>query len=47
MYSNTILVQKKPKPTPADQRPIALINESYKIFMGVLRVKMEKHLRNA
>ncbi len=38
--SNTTLIQKKSKPTVAD-----LMNSSYKIFMGILRQKLEKHIK--
>ena len=42
--SNTILIQKKAKPTTNDLRPIALTNNSYKIFMGIIKTKVENHL---
>ena len=44
--SNTKLIQKKVKPTSRDLRPIALTNSSYKIYMGILREKIETHLRS-
>ena len=42
--SNTILVPKKSRPKPNDLRPIALTNISYKILMGIIKSKIEKHL---
>ena len=43
--SKTIMIQKKKKPTVKDLRPIALMNSSYKLLMGIIRVKIEEHLR--
>ena len=43
--SNTTLIPKKDKPIANEFRPIALLNTSYKIFMGAIREKLEAHLR--
>ena len=43
--SNTILIEKKNKPTVDDLRPIALTNVLYKIFMGILKKIIEKHIK--
>ena len=40
--SKTTLVPKIKKPTVKDFRPIALTNISYKIFMGIIRGKIEE-----
>ena len=42
--SKTTLTPKIKKPTAKDLRPIALTNISYKIFMGIIREKVEEHL---
>ena len=42
--SKTIMVPKK-KPTIRDLRPIALTNATYKLFMGILKSKVEYHIR--
>ena len=42
--SKTIMIEKKVKPTIRDFRPIALTNASYKIFMGLIKDKIEKHI---
>ena len=42
---NTILIPKTKKPTAKDSRPIALANASYKIFTGILKTKIEEHIR--
>ena len=44
--SKTNLIEKKPKPTEKDLRPIALMNSSYKIYMGIIRTKIETHLKS-
>ena len=44
--SKTNLIEKKTKPTEKDLRPIALMNSSYKIYMGIIRTKIENHLKN-
>ena len=38
------MVPKK-KPTKRDLRPIALTNATYKISMGILKTKVEYHIR--
>ena len=43
--SKTVLIPKKNKLTVKDLRPIALTNTTYKLFMGILKSKMEKHIR--
>ena len=43
--SKTVMVQKKKKPTIKDLRPIALTNATYKLFMGILKTKVEYHIR--
>ena len=42
--SNTSLIPKTKKPNVNELRPIALTNTSYKIFMGIIKDKIEKHL---
>lgn len=42
--STTVMIEKKRKPTVKDLRPIALMNSSYKLFMGIVRRKIEEHL---
>ena len=43
--SKTVLVPKTKKPTVKDLRPIALTNATYKLFMGILKTKIEHHIR--
>ena len=43
--SKTIMVPKKKKPTIRDLRPIALTNATYKLFMGILKSKVEHHIK--
>ena len=42
--SRTKMIPKVQKPTAAQLRPIALTNVSYKIFMSIVREKIELHL---
>ena len=42
--SKTTMIPKISKPKVKDLRPIALINGSYKLFMSILREKIETHL---
>ena len=42
--SKTIMIPKTGKPTAKDHRPIALTNVGYKIFMGLVKSKLMKHL---
>ena len=39
------LDKNKAKPTVKDLRPIALMDSSYKIFMGIIRSKIDNHLK--
>ena len=43
--SKTVLVPKTKKPTIKDLRPITLTNATYKLFMGILKTKIEHHIR--
>ena len=43
--SNTILIPKCQKPTVTELRPIALTNNAYKIFMAIVKGRIEKHLK--
>ena len=42
--SNTILIPKVNRPKVGEFRPIALTDISYKLLMGILKGKIEKHL---
>ena len=39
------MVPKKKKPTIRDLRPIVLTNATYKLFVGILKSKVEHHIR--
>ena len=43
--SKIVLVPKTKKPTVKDLRPIALTNATYKLFMEILKTKIENHIR--
>ena len=43
--SKTVLIPKKNNPTVKDLKPIALTNATYKLFMGILKSKMETHIQ--
>ena len=43
--SNTILIPKQNKPTIQDFRPLALTNIVYKLYMSIIKERIEKHLR--
>ena len=43
--SLTKLLEKLNRPTTTDLRPLALMNSSYKLFMGILKDKTETHLK--
>ena len=42
--SRTVLLEKKRKPTVKDLRPLALTNISYKMYMSLLKIKIEEHI---
>ena len=43
--SKTVMVPKKEKPPIRYIRPIALTNAIYKLFMGILKTKVEHQIR--
>ncbi len=43
-FSKTVMLEKKTKPTVSDLRPISLLNTSYKLFMAILRSKIDHHI---
>ena len=45
--SNTVLIEKVKKPMVNQLRPIALTDTSYKIFMGILKDKVENHVNKS
>ena len=42
--SSTRLIPKVKKPTAKQMRPIALTDVSYKLFMTILRKKIDRHI---
>ena len=44
--SKTKMIPKSKKPMAKDLRPIALTNISYKLFMSILKDKIERHLKD-
>ena len=44
--SKTVLIPKINKPSIKDLRPIALTNILYKVFMGILKTKIENHIKD-
>ena len=44
LQSKTVMVPKRKKPTVKQLRPIALTNASYKLFMGIVKNKIEEHM---
>ena len=42
--SRTVLLEKKRRATVRDLRPLALTNISYKIYMALIKVKIEDHI---
>ena len=44
--TTTILIPKKKKPTPSQYRPIALTYSSYKLFIGMIKTRIEHHLES-
>ena len=44
LQSKTVMVPKRKKPTVKQLRPIALTNASYKLFMGIIKNKIEEHM---
>ena len=40
----TVMLEKKTKPTVSDLRPISLLNTSYKLFMAIIRTKIDQHI---
>ena len=44
LVSKTKMIKKIKKPTATDLRPIALTNQSYKIFMTIIKEKIENHI---
>ena len=45
IISRTKMIRKERRPTVRDFRPIAITNISYKIFMSLIRERIEEHLR--
>ena len=45
LQSKTVMVPKRKKPNVKQLRPIALTNASYKLFMGIIKIKIEDHMR--
>ena len=44
--SKTVLIAKNRKPTVKDFRPLALTDISYKLFMAILRNRIEEHIEH-
>ena len=45
--SNTTLINKKPKPSADQLRPITITNIMYKIYMGIIKDRLETHIQNS
>ena len=43
--SKTVMFPKKKKPAIRDIRPIAFTNATYTHFMGIMKTKVEHHIR--
>ena len=46
LQSKTVMVPKRKKPTVKQLQPIALTNASYKLFMGIVKNRIEEHYQH-